>query len=465
MSTVKICALVLTAAVACGGEWTRFRGPNGSGVAEGAKLPREIGSGANVVWKTALPMGKSSPVVTADRIYLTGHEAGRLYTLALDRASGRILWRRESPGHRDEKRNKLNDAAAPTPASDGANVYVFFAGFGLLSYDRDGRERWRRPLGPFTNFHGMAASPVVEAGKVFLVCDQDIEAYLLAVDQNTGKTVWRVERPEMVHSFSTPVVHRGELIVPGSYQMYGYNIATGALLWSVRGLTYQVKSGPVIGGNTLFFNGWAPGGDPSERIELPPFKEMLAGHDKDRDGMLSKTEVPKNWLPATWDMQDLNKDGLLDAKDWQYYRQRRTSSNATMAINLGGRGDITDTHILWRYDKSLPDVPGVLLYRDVLYLVRNGGIMQSLEPATGKVVKQGRLPNGLDEYYASPVAGDGKVYLISRSGTVSVLEGGANWSVAATGEMGEEVFATPAIDGGHVWVRTSSALYDFAVPK
>jgi hypothetical protein len=197
-------------------------------------------------------------------------------------------------------------------------------------------------------------------------------------------------------------------------------------------------------------------------MELPSFEEMAAGYDKDRDGKLSKDEVPKNWHPATWDMQDLNHDGLLDPKDWQYYRMRRTSSNATMAIKLGGRGDITASHVLWRYDKSLPDVPSVLLYRGVLYLIRSGGILQTLDPATGKVLKLGRLTNGLDEYYSCPVAGDGKVYLFSRNGAVSVLDAGGDWRVSATADMGEEVFATPAIAGGHMWVRTASALYDFA---
>src|SRR5699024_1259967 len=117
-----------------------------------------------------------------------------------------------------------------------------------------------------------------------------------------------------------------------------------------------------------------------------------------------------------------DKDGLLNARDWQYYRMRRTSSNSLMAIKLGGTGDVTTSHVLWRYEKSLPDVPGVLLYRDVLYLIRNGGILQTVDPATGKALRQGRLPHAMDEYYASPVAGDGKVYLISRNGSVSVLQ-------------------------------------------
>ena len=462
IGAVKLVLTLLCVTSVFAAEWLRFRGPNGSGIAEGQALPREIGPAKNVVWKASIPKGKSSPIVTSDRIFLTGHENGKLQTFALDRATGQMLWRKEAPGHRDEKRHTLNDPASPSPVSDGRNVYVFFAGFGLVSYDRDGNERWRMALGPFTNFHGMGASPVLAGDKLLMICDQDQEAFLIAVDAKTGKQLWKAERPEMVHSFSTPIVYKNELIVPGSYQMTSYDVNSGELLWKVRGLTYQVKSVPVIEDGILYFNGWAPGGEPSERIELPDFATMIKQYDADGDKKLSKAEVPKNWHPGNWDMQDLDKDGLLNAKDWQYYSMRRTSSNAAMAVKLGGRGDITDTHVLWRYQKSLPDVPGVLLYRGVLYLIRNGGILQTLDPKTGKLLKQGRLPAGLDEYYSSPVAGNGSIYLISRNGTVSVLEAGADWGVSNSSELGEEVFATPAIADGHMWVRTATTLYDFA---
>ena len=444
-------------------EWPRFRGPNGAGVAEGAALPVELAADKPFVWKTPLMMGKSSPIVTATRIFLTGHEKGRLFTFALDRKTGKILWTKEAPGSREEKRHTLNDPAAPSAVSDGSNVYVFFAGFGLLSYTADGTERWRKAMGPFSNFHGMGASPVYANGKLFMICDQDQEAFLLAVDAASGKTVWKVERPEAVHSFSTPVLYKDQLIVPGSYQMESYDIATGKEIWKVRGMTYQVKSVPVVDGDRLYFNGWAPGAEPAEKLVMPDFPEMIAKYDKDADGKLAKAEIPKELLPGNWDMQDLDKDGLYNAKDWQCYQNRRSANNFAMAMKLDGKGDVTSTHVLWRYQKSLPDVPGVLLYRGVLYLLRNGGIVQTLDPATGEVKKQGRLPKALDEYYASPVAGDGKVYLISRNGNVSVLDAAADWTVKWSGAFEEEVFATPAIADGHIWVRTATALYDFAV--
>ena len=167
-------------------DWPRFRGPNGAGVAESGAYPDAL-EPANALWSTALPEGKSSPAISGDRIFLTGHQDGKLMALALDRATGRILWTREAPSRRLEKMNKLNDEASATPVTDGANVYVFFGGYGLLSYTADGQERWRLPLGPFTNFHGMGASPVLADGKVLMVCDQDIDAHVLAVHADSGK--------------------------------------------------------------------------------------------------------------------------------------------------------------------------------------------------------------------------------------------------------------------------------------
>ena len=131
---------VLLAAAAyplSGGDWSRFRGPNGTGVAETSGLPTEFAPDRNVVWKTALPMGKSSPALAADRIFLTAHENEKLYTVCLDRESGKILWRRAAPGRRLEKKHRLNDEASSSPVTDGENVYAFFGGYGLLSYGPD----------------------------------------------------------------------------------------------------------------------------------------------------------------------------------------------------------------------------------------------------------------------------------------------------------------------------------------
>jgi outer membrane protein assembly factor BamB len=447
-------------------DWSRFRGPNGLGVSDTTGLPVEFGPDTNVVWKTNVPAGKSSPALTEDRILLTGHEDEKLLTFCLDRATGRILWRREAPNRRLEKMNRLNSEASSSPVTDGENVYAFFGGYGLVSYGPDGNQRWTQPLGPFTNFHGMGASPVLADGKILMVVDQDIDAYVIAFNKDDGSIAWKRERPEMVHSFSTPLVYRpsggpAELIVPGSYQMVSYSIPDGTELWRVRGLAYQVKSVPVLAGDTLYFNGWAPGGMPAVRLVLPPFQTAIADYDKDQDGQLSKTEIPPAWIPGSWDMQDLDKDGSFNKREWFYYSSRRTSSNSTMAVRLGGRGDVTATHVLWKYHKSLPDVPSLLLYEGVLFGVKKGGIVTALDPKTGEVLRQGRLSDAVDDYYSSPVGADGKVYMASQTGKVSVLEATGDWPVLATNELGEDIYATPAIADGRIYLRTMGTLYCF----
>ena len=180
MST-RFLALVLVCEVAAGSDWPRFRGPNGTGVDDSAALPSEIGASKNVAWKTPLPQGHSSPIVSAGRIFLTAAEDGKLYTLCLDSTTGRVLWKRECPRTRREELDKRNHPASPTPVADGKNVYVFFADYGLVSYDFNGVERWRTPLGPFQNLYGMGASPILAGDKVVLVCDQNSGSFIIAL--------------------------------------------------------------------------------------------------------------------------------------------------------------------------------------------------------------------------------------------------------------------------------------------
>src|SRR5436190_5594338 len=175
------------------GEWSGFRGPNASGIADAGSVPVEFGPAVNVVWKTPMPLGNSSPVRSKDRIFLTGYEGANLLTLCLNRSDGKVLWRRSIEAARKEKRHKLNSPTSATPVTDGENVYAFFAEFGLISYGSDGQERWRVPLGPFSNLHGMAASPMLFQNKLIQVCDQDNDSFLLGIDPKNGHTIWKTE--------------------------------------------------------------------------------------------------------------------------------------------------------------------------------------------------------------------------------------------------------------------------------
>ena len=447
-------------------DWSQFRGPNGSGVSDAGGLSAEFGPGKNLIWRTQLPQGHSSPVISGDRIFLTALDGGKLVTFCLDRTGGEILWRRQAPRDRIASLNRFNNSASPSPVSDGENVYVFFADFGLLSYGPDGDERWRLPLGSFDNIMGMAASPILAGGKLILVCDQDAGSYMIAVDPGNGKTLWKTGRPEYTRGYATPLVHRPdsgplELIVPGAYQVAGYSLDDGEKLWWASGIAFEVKSLAVSDGSMLYVHGWSSTGDgPNEK--LPPFSEALARHDADKDGRFSRTEAFSPMMSKRFSSYfDFDRDGFVDEGDWENTQMRLAARNALLAVKLGGRGDLTESNIVWRHRRTLPNVPSPLLYRNVLYLVKDGGILTSLNPKTGEVYKQARLPAALGRYWASPVAADGKVYLASEEGRVSVLKAAAEWEILATNDLADEIFASAAIEDGRIYFRTRGALYCF----
>lgn len=473
--------LLAVAMVATAGEWPMFRGVNGSGVAEVAKAPVAFGPSTNVVWKTALPFGHSSPVITGDLIFLTGaeggervdagrgdkvrDEGGRLFTLCLDRKTGKILWRREAPRPRIERYQKTNSPASPTAATDGKNVFIFFADYGLLSYTKDGAERWRTPLGPFNNVNGYGSSPIVYRDLVILVCDQDAGSFLVALDKDSGKERWRVDRSEVTRSYVTPVVLTpksgpDELIVPGAYQVTGYNAATGEKLWWVRGFSWQPKSVPVIADGVIYVHGWEGGGEAETPTETPTWAEALALYDANKDGRIVQDEIdPK--MQKSFYLLDLDSKGYLVPRDWEFYRARRAARNTLLAIRHGGRGDLTNSGVVWRMQKFLPNVPSPLVHGGVVYLVKDGGIFSSVDAKTGEILKQGRLAGALDTYYASPVVAAGKIYLFSQSGVGTVLKAGAQWETLAVNDMDEPVFATPAFLDDRMYLRTRGALYCF----
>lgn len=451
--------------VALAADWDQFRGPNGAGVSSSIGVPERFDAHTNLVWRSVLSPGHSSPVFTSAHIFLTGFEGKTLWTLCLDRNTGKILWKRQAPRDREEPSQSINSPASPSPVTDGTNVYSFFGDFGLLSYGPDGRERWRLPLGPFNNANGHGSSPILADGKVILICDQDTDSYLIAVDSATGRVVWKTMRPEYTRGYATPAVYRpadgpAELIVPGSYQVASYMLATGEKLWSVSGMPWQLKSVPVIEGNRIYVNGWESEGDRPQHRKIPSFVEMLSKYDADHDGRLSKTEVP-NKDPEWWGDADLNRDGYLDEREWRYYESRENSENSLVAIRAGGRGDVTATHVLWRYRKALPNTPSPLLYGGVIYLIRDG-IFTSLNPETGEPFKQARLTGALGHYWSSPVAADGKIYVASEEGKVVTVRAAPQWEILAVNNLDEEIFATPAIVDNRIYVRTRAALFAFA---
>jgi outer membrane protein assembly factor BamB len=464
----SVLAVSLTAAGAP--DWSRFRGPNGSGISAAKDVPTEFGPEKNLLWRLALPQGHSSPILLGDRIYVTGLRADTLVTIAIDRATGRQLWERPAPQVKTTVVDKRNNPASPSPAVEENGIYVFFPDYGLVAYDAAGKERWTIPLGPFNNIYGMGASPVIVGDLVVLACDQSLGSYIMAVDKRTGKLRWKTDRPEAKSGHSTPIVWRApdgkdQILVPGSFLLTAYDAATGKKLWWVGGLSFEMKSTPVIGGNTIYVNGYgAPVNDPGNKVTVPSAAEVWKTADADRDGLLSKAEFPK-FTPAFWfSVADLDTNGTLTHEEWGYYRAALESENGMLAIRLGGSGDMTDSAIRWKYQRSVPQLPSPLLYGGVLYMVNDNGIVTILNPDTGDVIKQGRLTGALGPHFASPIAADGHIFFTTEAGTVVVVPPGGDLTPQSINNLGEDTYATPAFADGRIYIRTVAALYAFGKP-
>ena len=452
-------------------DWPRFRGPNGAGVAETAALPDSIGPDKHVVWKTALPPGHSSPVISGDRIFVTAFEGDKLFTIALDRGSGKILWRRESPRDRHEKLDRQNSPSSPTPVADGRNVYVFFPDYGLLSYTFEGRERWRTPLGPFDNMYGMGVSPILAGDKVVLICDQMHDSFAAALFQADGKQAWKTPRPLALSGHATPIVYRPQdasagiqVIAPGSFRLDAYDLESGKSVWWVDGLPSEMKSVPALDGDTIYINGYTSSfNDPGKHVPIPSFADTLAKYDTNHDGALQQSELPAGPMREFFPFEDTNHDGKLDAAEWRFFQAVMAAENGLLALHAGGSGDMTATALRWKYQQKVPQLPSTLLYRGVIYMINDGGILTTLDPANGQAFKQGRLRGAVDKYYASPVAAGGKVFFVGNSGVVTILKAGPDQEILSVNELDDECFATPAIADGRIYIRTRGMLYSFGL--
>jgi outer membrane protein assembly factor BamB len=198
---------------------------------------------------------------------------------------------------------------------------------------------------------------------------------------------------------------------------------------------------------------------------LPPFEAVLAKYDTDKDGRLSKTEFTDPEMAEHFGWVDANGDNFIEAKEWNTARNLGMGDFGSVAIRPeGAKGQLDPGAIRWRFVKNLPYIPAPLVYDNVYYTVRDGGIVTALDPATGKLLKEGRSREALGEYYASPVAADGKIFLASGEGKITVLKAGPEWEVLQVNDLREEVHATPALRGGRIYVRTHDSMYCFGAP-
>ena len=266
----------------------------------------------------------------------------------------------------------MNGPASPSPVTDGDHVYAFFQDFGLIAFTADGKEQWRLPLGPFNMFYGFGASPILVDGTILLPVDQDTGSYLLAVDAKTGKQRYKIDRPGVISGYSTPTVYESkdggkQVLIPESFQLSAYDVKDGRRVWWVRGLACEMKSVISIEGDTAYVNGWGfSQNQPGMQVPTIPWDEGLKVYDKNHDGKVGDDEVTGG--PAALDKMlspkygfsafDGDRDGKLDAKEWDVMRAMLAAENGLLAIKLGGKGDVTSGAIMWKY--TAPGAAGAL---------------------------------------------------------------------------------------------------------
>ncbi len=447
--------------------WSRFRGDNGSGLASSAaKLPADIGPDRHVVWKTELPPGHSSPAVQDGRIFLTAVRDQKLVTIGVDQATGKILWEQPAPHEKLENVHRIGSHAQSSPATDGERVVTFFGSSGLYCYDRDGHELWKVPMGPFKNDFGAGSSPLIADDFVILCQDHDIGSFIAAFDKRTGKEVWRTDRSEFPRNYCTPIIWtvegRKQIVVAATLRVIGYDLATGKELWTVRGIARFICASPVIApDNMLYVAGWAAGGDESERFSVQPFSVIRAETDKNLNGTFEEDELPKGDIKQRFTQVDRDKNGSVTESEYEFFRMLfDQGQNSVVAIKPGAKGDATDSHLLWKQRKLVPFCASPIVANGTLFTIKDGGIFASLDVKSGKHSKQGRV-SGTDDYYASPVGGDGKIFLFNEEGRLTVVSATKDWQTLHTTEFNEKVYATPAIVDNQIFVRTNGHLFCF----
>jgi outer membrane protein assembly factor BamB len=249
-----------------------------------------------------------------------------------------------------------------------------------------------------------------------------------------------------------------ELVVLGSTRLDSYSLDKGEPLWWMP-LASEGAIGTVVAAGDTIFASTKGSAEPM----LGTFESMLGPHDKDKDKVLSRQEFAtvEGWAEH-FGWLDTDKNDSVTMEEWNVARNMGVGEFGAFAVRPGrARGRLDEKAVVWRFKRNLPYIPTPLLYAGALYLVKDGGIITSLDPLTGTMVKEGRAPEALGQYFASPVAADQKVFLAGVDGNVTVLKAGASWEVLGVNKLGEAIRATPALSGGRIYVRTEKALYCF----
>jgi outer membrane protein assembly factor BamB len=418
-------------------------------------------------------------------------EGNNLITLAIDRSSGKELWRKEVEVEKLEAHHKTSSPVTATPAGDGDHVYVYFGSFGLIAYGHDGREAWRKPIPTPKNKYGMSASPILYKDALIQLIDTDGgDSRLLALNRKTGKPLWTQERARFSAGWSTPLIwsHDGEddLVALGISRLMAYDPQTGAPRWWVDGFTQETVNSPVAGDGMLFASSAALGGRGNEKSDPNVWPEMLK-MDRNGDGKLQFDEIPDDYqlvlrpelprdnpgyaFPAPFKKSfifrnaDTDNDGALSEAELKAKMAgfETFTKPILMAIRPGGKDDARQ-NVAWEMRRGIAEIPSPLYFQGAIYMVRDGGLLTCIAAKDGTVRYQERLGVG-GQYAASPVAAAGRIYVASQTGTVIVFQPGASApEVLARNDLREPIMATPALAENTIVVRTARNLYAFGQP-
>lgn len=471
LNVAALAAVALLSATVWAEDWPQFRGHNGTSISTVSKnLPVEFSATSKVLWKHDVGEGVNCPVVASGRVFITGMTSKRTFTVfAFEAATGSKLWERSFETGSLPTITIPNTHASSTACADSERVYVHFSTLGLKSLDaKTGSIIWEHkvPMGYYLLGWGTAQAPMLYQDKLIYCQDDDLGSFILALNKKTGEQIWRTTREDMLAGYSIPVVvtagGRTDLVVAGSGKMQGYDPNDGKMIWTCNSLLRTIMVSPVVKDDLIYIS-LKSFGDTQRVLKYA----LLEWKDTNQDKKLSKSELEPAFYEK-FDKADANHDGFLEGAEldnaFQSPKNMVGGGKIVQAIRGGGRGDVTGTHIVWNNSGNVDpsDIASPLLYEGKVFLVKNGGMTAAYDAENGKEIWSKKRIDNPGNYYASPVAADGKVYVTGEAGAIAVLKLGKKPQVLSVNDIGESCVATPAIADNRLFVRTVQKLYCFS---